>query len=116
MSSRQRIAVFVTDAPDATGVFDGESGARISSGPWVMGVSTFLLPVAALGEGSPEKRERINVMGRTFKVEATEKAEADIKSALLKAKIGDVLDVPHTAMNLTIAGGIVEIDREGGNR
>ncbi len=53
-------------------------------------------------------------MGKTFKVEATEKAEADIKSALLKAKIRDVLDVPHTAMNLVIAGGVVEIEQEGG--
>ena len=54
-------------------------------------------------------------MGRIFKVEAVApaKAENDLKGALLKTKMGDVLDVPHTAMNLTIAGGIVEVDQEG---
>ena len=53
----QMMAVFVTDVPVVTGVFDGESGARISSWPWVTGISTFILGVV-LGEGSPRQNEK----------------------------------------------------------
>jgi len=55
-------------------------------------------------------------MGRIFKVEAVApgKAADDLAAALKLAETRDVLDVPHTAMNLTVAGGIVEVDQEGG--
>ncbi len=55
-------------------------------------------------------------MGRIFKVEAVAlgKAADDLATALKLAETRDVLDVPHTAMNLVIAGGIVEIGREDG--
>jgi len=54
-------------------------------------------------------------MGRIFKVEAVApgKAADDLAAALKLAETRDVLDVPHTAMNLTVAGGIVEIERKG---
>ena len=55
-------------------------------------------------------------MGRIFKVEAVApgKAADDLATALRLAKTGDVLDVPHAAMNFPVAGGIVEIEQEGG--
>ncbi len=53
-------------------------------------------------------------MGKIFKIEAVAQGKAadDLPTALLKAGVGDVLDVPQVAINLTVAGGMVEIKRE----
>lgn len=98
-------------ATDAPTVFDQQVGVAYLP---VCGSHSIFFSGLCLLRAAPKDKKGSN-MGRIFKIEAVAPAMAgeDLRTALLKAKTSDVLAVPHSAMNLTVAGGIVEIEQEG---